>query len=159
MNSSATKNANAGQGSAGRAAGFTIIETVIALFIAMVIGFGAISLFLFSTSYNAGASDRARALALAQQRMEEYRAKLYSSIAVLNTNENVTVGSNQAGASDMRTFTVNTKVEYYDTTVGIPNDRRPWLITVTVTPVVAGRWTAGGVMLKLVRASDKLGTN
>ncbi len=47
-------------------AGFTIIETVIALFVAMVIGFGAISLFLFSTTYNAGASDRARALALAR---------------------------------------------------------------------------------------------
>jgi Tfp pilus assembly protein PilW len=30
------------------AAGFTILETVIALFVALVVGFGAISLFLFA---------------------------------------------------------------------------------------------------------------
>jgi Tfp pilus assembly protein PilV len=154
MNSSTTQ-----RPPARGAAGFTILETVIALFIAMVVGFGAISLFLFSVSYNAGASDRARALALAQQRMEGYRAMAYSGIAETDTTEQVSVGSTTVGKSDLRTFQVKTQVAYYDTTAGIANDHRPWLVTVTVTPAAAGRWTAGGVQLMLVRASDKLGTN
>ena len=148
------------RGSAARPdAGFTILETVIALFIAMVVGFGAISLFLFSTSFNSGAADRARALALAQERIEGYRARSYASLAAINTTEQVDRGSTEAGKSDRRTFTVNTRIEYYDTTASVPNTHRPWLITVTVTPVANGRWTAGGVMLKMVRASDELGTN
>ena len=159
MNSPTTRHPHANGPAARRAAGFTIIETVIALFIAMVVGFGAISLFLFSTSYNSGASDRARALALAQQRMEDYRAKPYPSIAALDTTEQVAVGSTTAGESDQRTFTVRTTVAYYDTTAGIPNANRPWLITVTVTPAAAGRWTGGEVRLALVRASDRHGDN
>ena len=154
MNSSTTQ-----RSPARGAAGFTILETVIALFIAMIVGFGALSLFLFSMNYNAGASDRARALALAQQRMEGYRARAYSGIAATDTTEQVDVGSSTVGKYDLRTFQVKTKVEYYDTSAGIANDHRPWLVTVTVTPADAGRWTAGDVQLKLVRASDKIGNN
>jgi Tfp pilus assembly protein PilV len=136
-------------------AGFTILETVIALFIALVMGFGAISLFLFSTSFNAGASDRARALALAQQRMEAYRALPYDNLLTANTTEQVAVGSTQVGKSDQRSFKVNTKVEY-DTEV--PSNRQR-IITITVTPTESGRWTAGAVVLKLLRASDTVGGN
>jgi Tfp pilus assembly protein PilV len=142
----------------GGAAGFTIIETVVALCIMMVVGFGSISLFLFSANYNAGASDRARSLALAQQRMEEYRAMPYSGIAVRDTTEQVNLGSTQLGKSDMHTFQVKTKVEYHDTTAGIPNNQRPWRVTITVTPQAGGRWTAGDVSLRMVRASDKFGS-
>ncbi|HEX8721190.1 MAG TPA: hypothetical protein VF736_11200 [Pyrinomonadaceae bacterium] len=139
------------------AAGFTILETVIALCIALVIGFGAISLFLFAANYNAGASDRARALALAQQRLEEFRVRPYATIAAQDATVPVEVGSADAGKSDKHTFFVNTKVAYYDTSVAA--DHRPWLVTVTVTPQAAGRWTAGAVRLVMVRASDKTGTN
>lgn len=141
------------------AAGFTIIETVIALCIMMVVGFGALSLFFFSINYNAGATDRARALALAQQRMEEYRALPYTGIAARDTTEQIDLGSTQVGKSDMHTFQVKTKVEYQDTTAAIPNNQRPWLITITVTPQAAsGRWTAGDVRLILIRASNKVGS-
>jgi Tfp pilus assembly protein PilV len=145
-------------GQAPNAAGFTILETVIALCIMMVVGFGAVSFFFFSANYNSGASDRARSLALAQQRMEEYRAMPYSGIAARDTTEQVNVGSTQVGKSDMHTFQVKTKVEYQDTTAAIPNNKRPWLITITVTPQAGGRWTAGDVVLKMVRASDKSGS-
>lgn len=135
--------------------GFTILETVIALFIALVMGFGAISLFLFSANFNAGASDRARALALAQQRMETYRATPYANLVTTNTTERVDVGSTEVGRSDRRTFTVATTVEY-DTDVPTNKQR---IVTVTVTPVANGRWTAGAVVLKLLRASDDVGNN
>ncbi len=159
MDSQAKNRRRGGAAAAGRAGGFTILETVIALFVAMVVGFGAISLFLFAANYNAGASDRARALALAQQRLEEFRVKPYAAIAAQDATVPVELGSAEANKSDKHTFFVNTKVAYYDASPAIPADHRPWLVTVTVTPQAAGRWTAGAVRLVMVRASDKVGTN
>ena len=156
MNSQA-KNGQRGRAAAAeqRAAGFTILETVIALFVAMVVGFGAISLFLFSMTYNAGASDRARALALAQQRLEGYRAKPFNDLATVDATEQVQVGGTASGQVDQHTFAVRTRIEF-DTTV--PNNRQR-VITVTVTPAAGGRWTAGAVTLRMLRASDKMGAN
>ncbi|HEX8354561.1 MAG TPA: hypothetical protein VF611_16770 [Pyrinomonadaceae bacterium] len=151
----ANERPNAQRALAARAdSGFTILETVIALFIAMVIGFGAISLFLFSTSFNAGASDRARALALAQQLMEDYRAEAYTSLVNGTTNTSVDLGSTAAGKSDRRTFAVTKKIEDGATTDPTGRQKK---ITVTVTPAVNGRWTGGGVTLVMLRASDLVG--
>ena len=134
-------------------AGFTILETVIALFIALVVGFGAISLFLFSASFNAGASDRARALALAQERMEGWRAKDFSALNAGETNVTVTLGDTAAAKADSRNFTVNTKLVADNSA-----DPKQFTITVTVTPVATGgRFTANGVLLVLVRASNEFG--
>src|SRR5215212_11507198 len=79
-------------------AGFTILETVIALCVALVVGLGAIGLFLFSASFNAGASDRARALSIAQETMEGLRAKKYTDAALAAGTTNTTVerGSDEA---------------------------------------------------------------
>ena len=133
---------------AGR--GFTLLETVIALFVALVVGFGAISLFIFSVNYNAGASDRARALAIAQQRIESLRSQPYASIS--NTNSTVAHqdGSAAAGASDRRTFAVTTVIE---DTAGVNNSRQK-TITVTVRPATTGgRWSSGAVTLRTFRSS------
>ncbi|HEX8558552.1 MAG TPA: hypothetical protein VF668_10635 [Pyrinomonadaceae bacterium] len=141
-------------GAAARpAGGFTILETVIALFVAMVVGFGAISLFIFSANFNAGAADRARALALAQETIEGYRAKAYAALDITDVTTAVNVGSTTAGESDRRTFNVTKKVEY-DTAVSNNKQKK---ITVTVTPVANGRWTGGGVTLVMLRASDVAG--
>jgi Tfp pilus assembly protein PilV len=136
--------------------GFSILETVIALVIMMVIGFGAISLFLFSISYNAGASDRAHAHALAQQRIETLRSASYASLTAATATANtgpVSVGSALAGDSDRRTFNVTTTIA---DVAGATNSRLK-LITVTVTPASAGRWSSGSVTLKLYRASITVG--
>jgi Tfp pilus assembly protein PilV len=135
------------------AAGFTILETVIALFIALVVGFGAISLFLFSANFNSGASDRARALALAQQTMEAQRSKTFDTLAIGDTTQSVNLGSTAAGVSDKRTFSVRTQVEY-DTAV---TGNKQKIVTVTVTPAAAGRWSGGAVMLKMLRTTDVVG--
>ncbi len=140
-------------------AGFTILETVIALFVALVVGFGAIGLFLFSASFNAGASDRARALAIAQQKMEALRTKQFTdaALAVGTTTTPYVSGSDAAGQSDRRTFTITKAVESVGTTS--PADRLK-KITITVTPVaVGGRFTAGPVSLVMLRASDLTGAN
>jgi Tfp pilus assembly protein PilV len=136
-------------------AGFTILETVIALFVALVVGFGAIGLFLFSASFNAGASDRARALSIAQEMMEQVRAKDYEDLAAGTTTETVERGDTYQ--SDLRSFTVETEVEDDNTTSPANMQKK---ITVTVTPVAAGgRFSPGGVTVLMLRASDDIGEN
>jgi Tfp pilus assembly protein PilV len=140
-------------------AGFTILETVIALFVALVVGFGAIGLFLFSASFNSGASDRARALAIAQETMEEFRSKSFTDAALAagTTTATVTRGSSTAGESDLRSFTVVKNV-VNDATTSPANRQKT--ITVTVTPVaVKGRFSPGGVTLLMLRTSDSIGSN
>lgn len=132
--------------------GFTILETVIALFVALVVGFGAISLFLFAANFNAGASDRARSLALAQQKMEEQRSKPFNTLAVGETTQTINLGYTDARA-DRRTFIVNTRVEN-DPAVAASKQK---IVTVTVTPAAAGRWTGGSVVLRMLRATDVVG--
>ena len=140
-------------------AGFTILETVIALFVALVVGFGAIGLFLFSASFNAGASDRARALAIAQQTLEDLRARDYADAALNAGTTTATVqrGSTDEGKADLRTFTV-TKVVVSDNTTD-PAGRQK-MITITVTPAAQeGRFSAGPVSVTMLRASDTVGDN
>lgn len=141
-----------------RAGGFTLLETVIALCIMMVAGLGAISLFVFSIGYNSGASDRARSLALAQDRMEQLRSAPYADLDTVadgdDFNGDVTVGSSQEGEADGHTFAVETTVED-DPNVGNSTQKR---ITVNVTPAVSGGW-AGAVTLRMSRSQNKTGSN
>lgn len=138
--------------------GFTILETVIAMCIMMIAGFGAISLFLFSISYNSGASDRARSLAIAQERMERLRSADYADLgtvaATADFNGDVTTGSSKVGEADGHTFTVKTTVEN-DPNVGNANQKR---ITVSVTPAVSAGW-AGAVSLRMSRSENVMGAN
>src|SRR2546421_10568488 len=63
-----------------RERGFTMIETMIALVVMMIVGLGAASLFFFAAQNNMGANDRELAMAVAQKRMEWLRSM------PLNTN-------------------------------------------------------------------------
>lgn len=140
-------------------AGFTILETVIALFVMLVVGFGAIGLFLFSANFNAGASDRARALAIAQETMEGLRAKPFAdgALAAGTTTTTVQRGSSNANSADQRSFTV-TKVVENDATTTPANRQKK--ITVTVTPVGSGgRFSPGAVTLLMLRSSGTAGSN
>ena len=139
-----------------REGGFTIIETVIAMCVALVVGFGAISLFLFAIGYNAGASDRARALALAQQKLELLRATPYSSLSTTAAAmpKTETVGSSASPDYDQRTFNVTMTVA--DDPAVLNSHQK--IITVTVTPANAGRWTGGSVTLRCYRSENKMGT-
>ena len=139
----------------GRQGGFTLLETVIALFFAMVMGFGAISLFLYSVNYNAGAADRARALALAQQKMEELRAVEYEDLAATNSTVTVTDYTATAGTTDYRTFSVTTVIANDS---AVANSRQK-VIAVTVTPTNNSGWAGLGVTLRSFRASTEMGPN
>jgi Tfp pilus assembly protein PilV len=81
----------------GRAQGFTLIETAIALAVMMVAGLAVTSLFVYSINYNAGAGDRALALAVAQQRLERLRKTPWpdASLNAGSTTETVTSAGHQ----------------------------------------------------------------
>ena len=151
---SVTTNDSTRLGAARGAAGFTLIEAIIGMCVMMVVGLGAGSLFIYSINFNSGASDRARALALAQQRMEVLRATDYddleTAIAATGFAGSVAVGSRTAGESDERTFNVTATVNE-DANVKLKT------VTVTVTAANSRRW-AGNVSLRTLRAATTTGT-
>src|SRR5215213_821019 len=69
------------KGTQGRARGFTLVETSIALLVLLVAGLAASSLFVYAIKYNTGANDRAVAQAIAQRQMEVLRKTTFSDIA------------------------------------------------------------------------------
>jgi Tfp pilus assembly protein PilV len=71
------------------------METTIAMILMMIVGLGGASLFAYAIKYNSGADDRALALALAQQRLEEFRALPFNDASLdvtAATTENTTHG-------------------------------------------------------------------
>jgi Tfp pilus assembly protein PilV len=61
------------------AAGFTLLETMIALVVMMIAALGAASVFSYSINYNSGGSDRLVALAIAQEQLERIRSGQFNS--------------------------------------------------------------------------------
>jgi type IV pilus modification protein PilV len=88
-----------------REGGFTLVETLVSLIIAMISVLGAISLFTYAVNYNSGASGRAMALTIAQQRMEQMRSLAFSD---LDSTEEVDTENQVKGAD--HEFTVSTHV-------------------------------------------------
>ena len=70
--------------------GFTLLETVIAMVLMLIVALGAASLFSFSVYNNSGGSDRAVALATAQQALEILRTAPFTSA---NTDARLTAGT------------------------------------------------------------------
>lgn len=60
-------------------AGFTLLETMIALVVMMIAALGAASVFSYSINYNSGGSDRLVALAIAQEQLEKIRSGQFNS--------------------------------------------------------------------------------
>lgn len=54
-------------------AGFTLLETSIAMVLLAIVGLGIASCFFFAAKNNSSARDRELAMAVAQQQMEQYR--------------------------------------------------------------------------------------
>lgn len=75
-------------------AGFTLLETAIAMVLLAIVGLGIASCFFFAAKNNSSARDRDLAMAVAQQSMEQFRNAAFTD-AVLNagtTNSTITRG-------------------------------------------------------------------
>jgi Tfp pilus assembly protein PilV len=127
--------------------GFTLLETCAALLVMMIGGLGIAAVFTYAIKNNTGSRDRAAALAVAQQRMEQYRNLTFTDPGLTATVVNpapVTVTS--AG----RTYSVTTRIT--DTTTSLKT------ITIKVTPLMTDDdWALGSVEISVQRSAFALG--
>lgn len=132
-----------------REGGFTLMEVVVALSMMLVAGLGVASAFLYSTSNNTGAAERALAMAVAQQRHERLRSLKFEEIV----DEVTTVQS--AG----RTYEVETVVTVDNTDADDGKDTLK-TISIEVTPTNKHeKWAGDPVVLWTQRAALSLGDN
>jgi len=138
--------------------GFTLLETTIALVILMVVGLGAASLFFYAATNTSTANDRQLAMAVAQQRIEELRAVLFTDATL-----NATAGTDTNVTSAGRPYLVRTVITDSNVVDGQPTLKT---ITVRVTPQGAGPALArnvaslfGSVSVTTERSTLLLGPN
>ena len=119
-------------------AGFTLIETSIALLIMLVVSLGAASLFVIAAGNNSGATDRQLSMAVAQDRMERLRNVIFSdpSLDVTPTSGTIETVTNVG-----RSYRVTTVITASNTVNGLPTVKT---ISIRVNPVGAGPSWSGG---------------
>jgi len=133
--------------------GFTLIETSIAMVILMVAGLGVASLFTYSIRYNSGGEDRALALSIAQQHIEQLRSVAYTD-AVLNVSAATVLNPNTV--SNGREYRVTKTVTgSQNSPGGIPTLKT---ITIRVDPLRPG-WAGFPVIVRTIRTATTSGTN
>ena len=133
--------------------GFTLIETTIAMMVMMVAGLGVVSLFTYSISYNSGGNDRAVAISIAQQHIEQLRSVKFTD-SLLNVTAATVLSPDTL--SNGRTYRVTRTV------TGSNNDvnGNPTLktITIRVDPSSPG-WAGFPVILRTMRSNTTKGTH
>jgi Tfp pilus assembly protein PilV len=129
-------------------AGFTILETCIAMVIMLIAVLGSVSLFAYSIKNNSGANDRELAMAVAQRQMEELRNLSFTD-ASLNEVNGVTTNLTRVG----RPYRVVTTIVHSNVV-----DGQPTLKTITIQVAPLGT-ALGSVTLTSVRATNQIGPN
>jgi Tfp pilus assembly protein PilV len=125
--------------------GFTLIETTIASLVMLVGALACASLFVFSLQNNVGGSERALAMAVAQQQLEQIRSVAYEDATLVAGTTSSTVRKGE------RNYTVQRRV--VDET---NNDGKAKLlkrITITVTPQTGQPWMRASVVLATSRST------
>ena len=110
------------------AAGFTLIETCIAMVMLLVVVCGVLPLGVYALKYNSAAAVRAGAVTAAQRKLEQLRGGSFTSC--ISSSEVVTVGPTEA-----QSYTVDVTV----------TDVAATLKTITIVVTPQGRSTSGGV--------------
>ena len=127
--------------------GFTLIETSISMVVMMVAGLAMSSLFVFSMQNNVGGNERALAMAVAQQQMEQLRVVTFESADLNVGTSTVNVSCGDRAYSVVKTIENETN----------PNGSLKQLrkITITVTPLGGSRanWTRTPVTLVAHRST------
>ena len=126
--------------------GFTLVETSIAMVVMMVGALGVASLFVFSTRNNIGGSERALAMAVAQQQLEQIRSVSYN-----DTSLNVGTATSTVRSAE-RNYTVQRTVAQDTNNDGSAKELKR--ITITVTPQTGGpNWLSIPVVLVSLRST------
>ena len=126
--------------------GFSLLETTIALVVMMVGALACSSLFVFSLQNNVGGSERALAMAVAQQQLEQLRSVSYEDSTLNAGTTTVTVRNGE------RNYTVDRTI--VNDTNNNGTDKQLKRITITVTPQTAGAsWMRTPVVLVSQRST------
>lgn len=126
--------------------GFTLIETTISLLVMMVGSLAISSLFLFSAQNNVGGGERALAMAVAQQQLEQIRSVTFEDASLTDGTTTSTVRNGE------RNYTVQKVVATETNANG--SARQLKTITITVTPQTAGPdWMRTPVVLVSKRST------
>ena len=139
-------------------AGFTILETAIALVLLAIVGLGAASLFFYATRNTGTENDRELAMAVAQQRLEQLRNVEFSDATLIAGDATTTV--TRAGLQ----YTVRTTIVDSNTVNGVATTKT---ITIRVRPSNNGTANSpntvnsvfGGVILVSQRTAMTVGPN
>ena len=125
--------------------GFTLIETTIASLVMLVGALACSSLFVFSVQNNIGGSERALAMAVAQQQLEQIRSVKYtdSTLGAGTTTSTVRNGE--------RNYTVQRTVVSQTNSDGTAQNLKR--ITITVTPQSGQSWMRTSVVLVTFRST------
>ena len=127
--------------------GFTLIETCISMVVMMIAGLAVSSLFVFSLQNNVGGNERALAMAVAQQQLEQLRSVTFEDATMSAGTSTTTVRSSNHDYTVVKTITDETN----------PNGSNKNLrkITITVTPQDGsrGNWTRSPVTLVSLRST------
>lgn len=133
--------------------GFTLIETSVAMIILMIAGLGVATVFTYSIRYNSGADDRAIAISIAQQQLEQCRSVAFDSSILTPATATVLTPDT---VSNGRTYRIT------KTVTGSNNDinGNPTLksINIRVDPLSPG-WAGFPVILRTIRTAATTGTH
>lgn len=130
--------------------GFTLIETTIASLVMLVGALACSSLFVFSVQNNIGGSERALAMAVAQQQLEQIRSVKYTD-STLNAGTTTTTVRNGE-----RNYTVQRAVVSLTNSDGTAQNLKR--ITITVTPQSGQSWMRTSVVLVTFRSTPNSGS-
>lgn len=127
--------------------GFTLIETTIASLVMMVGALAVSSLFVFSTQNNVGGGERALAMAVAQQQLEQLRSVSFDDATLaVGTPDPYTVRSGERDYRVVRRITEETNAN--------GTGKRLKRIAISVTPSATGaNWTSLPVVLVTYRST------
>jgi Tfp pilus assembly protein PilV len=132
-------------------AGFTLVETSISMVVMMVGALAVSSLFVFSTQNNVGGGERALAMAVAQQQLEQVRSVSFedTTLDIKTTTSTLRNGG--------RNYTVQRVVANVNNADSSPKQLKR--ITITVTPESAGpNWLRTPVTLVTLRSTLAAGS-
>ena len=127
--------------------GFTLVETCISMVVMMIAGLACTSLFVFSLQNNVGGGDRALAMAVGQQQLEQLRSVAYEDASLtVDTPTTTTVRTGQRSYSVAKTITLEKNNDN--------SSKQLKKITLVVTPTDgAPSWTRSSVTLVSFRSS------
>ena len=125
--------------------GFTLIETCIASLVMLVGALGCASLFVFALHNNVGGSERALAMAVGQQQLEQIRSVKYEDSTLDAGTTSSTVRNGERPYTVQRTVALETNSD--------GSGKNLKRITISVTPQTGQTWMRTSVVLVTFRST------